>query len=47
LPHGEDLGPFGQVFGAEQLTADRAGEQVFAGVGFKERGEDGERAARV
>jgi hypothetical protein len=35
------------MFGAEQLTADRAGEQVLAAVGSKERGENGERAACV
>jgi hypothetical protein len=28
LPHGDLLGPFGQVLGAEQLTADRAGEDL-------------------
>jgi hypothetical protein len=32
LPDGDDLGPFGQVLGAEQLAADRAGEEVLAGV---------------
>jgi hypothetical protein len=47
LRAGDGLGPFGQVFDAEQLTADRAGEEVLAGVGLEERGEDGEGAARV
>jgi hypothetical protein len=47
LSGGDGLGPFGQVFDAEQLTTDRASEQVLAGVGSQERGEDGERAARV
>jgi hypothetical protein len=35
------------MLGAEQLTADRAGEQVLAGVGSKERGDNGEGAACV
>ncbi|HET6836387.1 MAG TPA: hypothetical protein VFH24_00020 [Gemmatimonadales bacterium] len=47
LPAGDDLGPFGQVLSAKQLTADRAGEDVLAGVGSKERCEDGKGAARV
>jgi len=47
LSGGDDLGPFGQVLGAEQLTANRAGEQVLAGIGLEERTEDGKGAARV
>jgi hypothetical protein len=32
---------------AEQLTADRAGEQILAGVGAEERGDDGKGAAGI
>jgi hypothetical protein len=35
------------VFDTEQLTADRPGEEVLAGVGLEERGEDGKGAARI
>jgi hypothetical protein len=35
------------MLGAEQLTADRAGEKVLAGIGSKEGGEDGKRATRI
>jgi hypothetical protein len=35
------------VVDAEQLTVDRAGEEVLAGVGFEERSKNGEGAARV
>jgi hypothetical protein len=35
------------VFGAEQLTADRAGENVLAGIGLEQRTENGKGAARV
>jgi hypothetical protein len=35
------------MLGAEQLTADRAGEQVLAGIGSKEGAEDGKGATRV
>jgi hypothetical protein len=47
LSGGDDLGPFRQVFGAEQLTANRAGEEVLAGIRLEERTEDGKGAARV
>jgi hypothetical protein len=33
LPRGEGMGPLAQVFGAEQLAADRSGEQILPGVG--------------
>jgi hypothetical protein len=45
LAGGDGLRPLGQVLDAEQLTADRTGEQVLAGVGSKKRGEDGKGAA--
>jgi len=35
------------VLGAEQLAADRAGEQILAGIGAERRGEDGKRPAGV
>ena len=42
LPGGQVLGALGQVLGAEQLAADRAGEQILAGVGAgPEPAEDG------
>jgi hypothetical protein len=47
LSGGDDLGPFSQVFGTEQLTADRAGEEVLVSVGLEEGGENAEGAARV
>jgi hypothetical protein len=47
LSGGDLLGSFRQMFGTEQLTADRAGEDLLAGVGAEEWGEDGKRAARV
>jgi hypothetical protein len=34
------------VLGAEQLAADRTGEDILAGVGAEKRGEDAEGAAR-
>jgi hypothetical protein len=47
LRRGQRLGPFGQMLSAEQLAADRAGEQILAGIGAEGRGENGERAAGV
>jgi hypothetical protein len=47
LSGGDLLGSFRQMFGTEQLTADRAGEDLLAGIGAEERGEDGKGAARV
>jgi hypothetical protein len=46
LGAGDCLRPLGEVLDAEQLTANRTGEQVLADVGSKERGEDGEGTAR-
>jgi hypothetical protein len=47
LSRRDDLGPFGQMLGAEQLSVNRAGEQILAGVGTEKRGEDGKGAAGV
>jgi hypothetical protein len=33
LPRGEGVGPLAQMFGAEQLASNGAGEQILAGVG--------------
>ncbi|HUQ15710.1 MAG TPA: hypothetical protein VM094_06615 [Gemmatimonadales bacterium] len=33
LPRGEGVGPLAQMFGAEQLATDGAGEQILPGVG--------------
>ncbi len=46
LPRGHVLGPLGQVLGAEQLAADRAGQQIVADVGARSESA-GEGAANV
>lgn len=47
LSGGDGLGPLGQVFGAEQLATNGAGEPVLAGVRSEQGTEEGEGATRL